>query len=213
MVELVLIVVACWVTTGVALSFQMAHRGYDRFGWFVMGVLLGPLAVALAIYACHEPESRRVITVASSPVRHHAGHVDVLVGYDGSAESDAALISTIELLGVRLGRLSIATVVPIEGATAVEAEARCRLKAMGERFGWLAPSLEVLHGRPADALAAFAIDGGFDILAIGRTGAGRAHRWGSAARELVESSPVPVLVGVKETSPAKRRNRVTSDHA
>jgi len=55
--------------------------------------------------------------------------------------------------------------------------------------------LEVLHGRPAEALRQRAAEGGYDLLAVGTRGQGVAHGWlGSTATELAKVSKVPVLL-------------------
>lgn len=40
---------AAWPAIGVTLSFVLGWRGHSGFSWFVLGTLLGPLAIALAI--------------------------------------------------------------------------------------------------------------------------------------------------------------------
>lgn len=47
----VVFVVVAWSSIGVALSVAMGRCGHSRFGWFVLGSVLGPLAVVLALDA------------------------------------------------------------------------------------------------------------------------------------------------------------------
>src|SRR5690348_5187902 len=92
----------------------MGRRGHDSFGWLVLGTVLGPLGVILAIAARSDEKldpARLRLGPRAIPA---SGTIDVLVGYDGSAESLAALQTVPALLGDRLGRLTVATVVPYD---------------------------------------------------------------------------------------------------
>ncbi len=42
-------VAAAWLVIGLVLSLVMGRRGHDGFSWLVMGSLLGPLAIVLAL--------------------------------------------------------------------------------------------------------------------------------------------------------------------
>lgn len=106
--------------------------------------------------------------------------VDLIVGYDGSAGSEAAAATAIKLLGERLGRVTLTMVIPFDDGLAAEREAKVKLLDVAERLR-------------RSALASYAIDEGYDLLAIGTIGAG-AHLFGSAARELAGTSKVPVLL-------------------
>ena len=191
-VNIVLVVAAGWVAIGAGLSILMGRRGHNGFGWFVLGSMLGPLGLILAVDALrHEPAQE-----PARPVTGHAGGpVDVLVGYDGSPESIAALATVGDLLGERTGRVVIATVVSLDGIAAEERDAEKGLSRMASRVPTLPVATEVLHGRPSVALAQRAAGGGFDLLVIGTRGKGLTKGlMGSAASELVRDSKVPVLV-------------------
>ncbi len=45
---LVLLFAAGWVAIGVVAAMVMRRRGHDPFGWVILFVILGPLAVPLA---------------------------------------------------------------------------------------------------------------------------------------------------------------------
>ena len=77
------------------------------------GPLVVPLAFARARQARHFPRAADVGT--------WRGPVDVLVGVDGSAESLAAAAVVGSLLGDRIGRFTLATVVDYD--TALDGEA------------------------------------------------------------------------------------------
>lgn len=188
------LVLAGWLAIGLVLSIVLGRRGHDRFSWFVLGTLLGPLAVAFAAVAWHQSEQLQQKTIVASPVTPGEATVDVLVGFDDSPESRAAIASVIGLFGVRLGRLTLATVIPFDGGRLDEQKARAGLEQEAQRLAWRAPGLEIIRGEPATALVTAAAQGGFDLLAVGTTGAGRSHLFGRAARRLAGHSKVPVLV-------------------
>ena len=195
---LLLVALAAWLAIGLGLSFVLGRRGHDPFSWFVLGALLGPVAVAFAFYAWRHEEPRESEVIAASPLaqgeERGEGAIDVLLGFDDSAESRAAVASVIRLFGARLGRLTLMTVIPFDGGAVVEEQARALLQREAERLAWLAPGLEVVRGDPATALAAAVVVGRFDLLAVGTTGEGRARLFGSAARQLAGRSKVPVLL-------------------
>jgi nucleotide-binding universal stress UspA family protein len=117
----------------------------------------------------------------------------VLFGSDGSPESAAALDAAVALLGDRLGRLTVATVVPFGDVTAPERRAKEGLRRLTDR----APgaNLEVLHGHPSAALRQFAAEGGYGLIVVGSRGKGLTNAFlGSAADELAHHSEIPVLV-------------------
>lgn len=45
----VLVAAAAWLGIGLVLSLVLGRRGHDPFSWFVLGMMLGPLAIALAV--------------------------------------------------------------------------------------------------------------------------------------------------------------------
>lgn len=191
---LLVVVAVTWLAIGLGLSVVLGRRGHDRFSWFVLGAIFGPFALVLAVDALRHDEPHEPLTVAASPVEHQPEAVDLLVGYDGSKESRAAIDSAVGLFGVQLGRLTLATVIPFDGGYANERRARSALEHEADRLGWLAPELQILRGQPATALAAAAVDGGYDVLAVGATGSGHARLFGGSARQLAQQSKVPVLL-------------------
>ncbi len=200
--QVVLVVAVVWVAIGITLSLVLGRRGHNGFGWLVLGTVLGPLAVALALSSLGNTERPGTKVLAASP-RPEGGLVDVLVGFDGSDESAAALHAAVDLLGSRIGRLTLATVVPYDVGREEERDAVARLDAEGERLAWLAPGREVLRGQPAAALTARAAEEGYELLAAGTRGAGKAHLFGSAATGLARTSKIPVLL-VGPGSPGQR---------
>ncbi|MEW6470883.1 MAG: universal stress protein [Actinomycetota bacterium] len=188
----VIVMAACWLSVGLTLSLVMGRRGHDAFSWLVLGTLFGPLgAISAAEAGRGEHPGPELVAqrTASGP-----GPVDVLAGVDGSPESRAALHAATTLLGPRLGRLTLATVVPYDGGADHERTARAALEHEAELLGG-GPRLELLHGRPAPELLQRAVEDGYDLLVIGSRGAGVSKTLlGSTAADLARSAKVPVLL-------------------
>ena len=189
-------VAVTWLAIGVILAVVMGRRGHSGFGWLVLGTVLGPLGVILALDAGRHGERLQPLSLADrAPVSQGPGSVDVLVGTDGSPESAAAMDAAVELLGDRLGRLTLATVVPYGDLRAEERQATDRLRLLLYRSPGRAPGVEILHGHPSAALRQCAIEGGYELIAVGTRGKGLTKAiLGSAASELARDSQIPVLL-------------------
>jgi nucleotide-binding universal stress UspA family protein len=207
-----------WAGVGVLLALVMGRRGHDPFPWWLLGTLLGPLALPLAVAAQRRRQERAWLVRSGRP---GPGPVDVLVGLDGSGEAAAALAAVLELLGPRLGRLTLATVVDLD-ASVEHDRAQARARAELERHGRLVqlrlstgphgpdnarrvPALVLAAGHPAQALARLAAEGGYDLLVVGSRGPGPSQvLLGSTATALAAHAKVPVLVAGGASSPAQR---------
>jgi nucleotide-binding universal stress UspA family protein len=196
--ETLLLVALGWVLFGSVLAFAMARRGHAAFGWWVVGVVLGPLAIpsALATIRREEPGAPRVVESGRSA----EGPVDVVVGIDGSPGSEAAASAVAELFGPRLGRLTLATVLDFEAATSTrtwqsEDQARAALADLSARVADIEPGSVLLSGSPADALGRLCAEEGYDLVAVGARGRGASKLLlGSVATRLAKGSGVPVLI-------------------
>jgi len=189
-----------WVVTGLLLSIVMGRRGHDSFGWLVTGTLLGPLGVLLAVDARRRSEALEPANLRRGPPAIPSpGPIDVLVGFDGSPESRAAIETVPALLGDRLGRLTVATVVPYGEIREQEHLATKALRSLEGRILGFECDLELLHGQPAAALTTYATEGGYALIAVGTRGAGITKAiLGSAATQLAEDSRLPVLLVTTE---------------
>jgi nucleotide-binding universal stress UspA family protein len=192
-VTLVVVGIGLWLAIGVVLGLVMNRRGYSGFGWGVIGAVLGPIGVLIAL-AFDAPPRRERVAASGTPGR---GAVDVIVGIDGSHEATASARAAHALLGERIRRTTFACVTPSD-ATAEQdrsADAMLREARQAVTSSGLDPELIVLHGRPSDALREHAINHGFHVLAIGyrRRGASRAIL-GSVASNLVRRSELPLIV-------------------
>jgi nucleotide-binding universal stress UspA family protein len=196
--ELFLATVVIWVGIGLALALIMGRRGHTRFGWLFVGAVLGPIALVLALTSWRQeaPPATRLAGATAAGT----GPVDALVGYDGSPEALAAVDAVIGLLASRLGRLTVATVVPLGAGQREEESAAAALQALCSSRAASAAASEVLHGRPSEALSRRAVEGGYQLLAIGTRGTGFAKAaFGSTATELARASKLPVLMVGAET--------------
>ena len=198
--EILVVVASIWLAIGLVLAIVMGRRGHNGFEWLVLGTVLGPLGVVLAVDAGRHHERLAPDVLASGGLVAGStgsgpGPVDVLVGFDGSPESAAAMDAVVGLLGERIGRLTVATVVPFGDVKAEERQARAGLGRLAGRIPGREPTLEVLHGHPSAALRQCAIESGYDLVVVGTRGAGITKTiQGSAASELARDCKVPVLL-------------------
>lgn len=191
------IVVPAWIVIGLVTAAFMGSRGHALYPWLVLGAVFGPLVIPLMI------ESRRRARGASPWVLESGvpgrGTIDVLVGIDGSPHSVAALRAVCMLLGRRLGRLTVATVLDYDTVDSAqgqveEQKAEAELAEVCHAFGRRAERV-ILRGKPAEALAKHAIEGEYELIAVGSKGRGLSkHLAGSVATTLASDAPVPVLL-------------------
>ncbi|HEX5095188.1 MAG TPA: universal stress protein [Acidimicrobiia bacterium] len=195
-----------WFVVGLATAAVMARRGHDLWTWVMLGLLMGPLVLALVIPAVHReshlaPETRSLHHGGGGP-----GAVSVLIGTDGSPDAEIAAATVSRLFGPQLGRVTVATVVDFDAADLAGAKATVTTRA-SELLEDTAALLEpvdadrvVLTGRPSDALLAYAIEHDVDLIVVGQRGAGLTPAVvGSTADQLVRQRRVPVLLtGVPE---------------
>jgi nucleotide-binding universal stress UspA family protein len=196
--EVLLIWLAVALSIGITLAVLMGRRGHNAFEWFLVGILLGPIALPLAWGRIgSEPGTPHREIVDAAPGRG-TGPVDVLVGIDGSAESETALRTAVEILGPRIGRLTLAGVTDFDyGSSQAKADterALESLRVMAASSTVSDPGIIMLSGRPADALTEYALRDGYQLLVVGRRGRGASKAiLGSTAAQLA-SAPIPVLV-------------------
>ncbi|MFE7765344.1 universal stress protein [Streptomyces sp. NPDC057438] len=193
---LILIGVGVWIAIGLLTAWWMARRGHRHWWWLVMGAIFGPvLAVVAGERVQQHPERlSRVEAGARGP-----GALRVLVGVDGSKESQAALELAVELLGPYVESLVAAEVVGYDAAEddwdpSVTA-AKSRLGTAAEGSGGRVTECDVLSGPPAQALVSHAKEQDIDLIVVGAHGRGLSRRLlGNVAQELVRQNAVPVLV-------------------
>ncbi|WP_040922181.1 universal stress protein [Saccharomonospora xinjiangensis] len=214
---LILIFAVVWAATGLATGLWMMRRGHDA-RWLVISVAMGPLFVPIAL----ERVERRPRLAASGPGGIPAADPErlreprVLIGVDGSPESEEALATALHLFGSKFETLVLAEVVSYDAtghegraADAAFDDAMGRLTATAARLGDAVPaSFEVLAGAPGASLRRFAKEQDMDLLIVGRRGRGLARLLGSVSADVVAHSSVPVLVvGPVSTSMPKTETR------
>lgn len=186
-----------WVAMGAVAVAVMRHRGHDAFAWALLFLVLGPLALPVAISSDrHRP--------TEPPRPLPPGGLDVLVVHDGSADATAALDSVLSLLNDRMTSLTLAAVVDLEAPTTVrgketqrQAQERLDGIARGVEASIKAPvATVILFGDPAHALQHFAVEQGYELIVAGCRAARRSHLGSDrVARGLATGRSVPVLIG------------------
>jgi nucleotide-binding universal stress UspA family protein len=200
---------ATFACIGLVLALVMGRLGHSAFAWGVLGLVLGPIALLLALVVTRDEPSPARLVASGAP---GGGPVDVLVGIDGSPESAAATTAALDLLGGRVGRLTLVAVAEIDDSPAGRQErARLReelrrqaeavrVRQQGQRRTVKAarpviPELVLRSGQPAATLDRMAAEDGYGLLVIGARGAGLSRFvLGSVATRLAARASVPVLV-------------------
>jgi nucleotide-binding universal stress UspA family protein len=196
--EILLFVLAVWITVGITLAVLMGRRGHSSFEWFLIGAILGPMALPLALGRISSepaaPNREKVDVIPGTGT----GPVDVLVGIDGSPESESALRTAVELLGPRIGRLTLVGVTGFDyGNPQVKADterALETLQGMAASASVANLGITILSGKPSEVLPDYALRDGYQLLVVGRRGRGASKAiLGSTAAQLA-SAPIPVLI-------------------
>jgi nucleotide-binding universal stress UspA family protein len=224
------LLMATFACIGLVLAIVMGRLGRSSFAWGLLGLLLGPIALLLALVEVRNERPWWTRLVASGDPG--GGPVDVLVGIDGSPESATATTAALELLGGRVGRLTLVAVTELDESYAGR-EARLRRQGELERQAeavraWLeerdgaagarplvVPELRLMAGRPAATLDTIAAEDGYDLLVVGARGAGLSKvLLGSVASRLAARASVPVLVvGDRARTGRAERTPRAVDHA
>lgn len=201
-------VLAAWMAEALALGYVMGRRGYDALAWTGIALFFGPLAVGIAVWFAHQSPSRAPKLLHAGRTR--SGAVDVLVGIDGSPESRAAVERVAHLLRGVAGRVTLATVIPVDATPEAERDAETLLAAISAAHRGLDPSTVVLRGEPITALQDYVLGLGYDLLVVGTRGQSRSKALlGSVATGLARRAGIPVLLvdDAGQSSAASRRLR------
>ena len=215
-----------FVCIGLVLAIVMGRLGHSPFAWGLLGLLLGPIALLLALVEVRNERPWWTRLVASGDPG--SGPVDVLVGIDGSPESAAATTAALELLGDRVGRLTLVAVTEVDDSVAGREE-RGRLRQELERQAeavraWqkerdvpaqekqrVTPELQLMSGPPARTMDTIAAEDGYGLLVVGARGAGMSSvLLGSVATKLAARASVPVLVIGDQVRKGRAERRLRS---
>ncbi|MFI7575860.1 universal stress protein [Micromonospora sp. NPDC049497] len=197
----VLLFVTVWLTVGlVTAAWFVLRAGHAHLLWYVVGGLLGPLFIPIAVERGRA--TTRPVDVREGRPRRTGDGVRVLVGVDGSPDSDRALRAVARTLAGTTGELVLVSVTsPDRIGREAEDERRATRRMLDERVRGLPgdlpePTTEVVVGHPADALLAMAEAHDVDLLVAGRHGHGLRDRLlGSVAEDLTRRSSRAVLLG------------------
>lgn len=191
-------VIAAWLLLGIAVSIVLGRRGHDSASWLVLGILLGPLSILLAVDVVRHDEGLAVETVTTGSAPARAGGMRVLIGYDDSPDAHAVIKAVLDLMGSQLQCLTLTRVLPYDGGRDEEADARATLVAEARQHTDAPIELEIIHGRPASALLEAAVAGRFDLLAVGALGHAHSHLLGTTTSPLSHQRKIPALICASE---------------
>ncbi|GAA4735416.1 hypothetical protein GCM10023328_14420 [Modestobacter marinus] len=192
----VAVVIALWVLTGLAaVVVLLARQGHRAGAWYLMGAVLGPLFVPIAA-----ERARRDVAVLERADGGRPGgdpgRLTVVVGVDGSTESDQAVRAAGQLFaGATFVLVSVLD--PDEGEFPDDPRRAAAHDLLTDRASWLPEGavVEIGCGQPARVLQEVAIAESADVLVLGRRGRGFSRRlMGSVAARLMHEAAVPVVV-------------------
>ncbi len=197
---LVVTLIVAWIVVGLLSGLWMARHGHDPL-WILIALVLGPLFIPIAIERVQRRPSVAAFGQKGAPPRRDGdAGLRVLVGLDGSAESERGLTTALRLFGPHCALLVLAEVTHFEAA---EYDSGHDVDAAARHLSGVANSIdipgavhtEVLAGAPGPALRGFAEKQDMDLLIVGRRGRGLSTRLlGSVSADIIEHSSVPVLV-------------------
>ena len=173
---------ALWLAFGAAAATLMHRRGHDTFAWALLFLILGPLAIPVAVSSDRHPPAQ-----PEAPSRD--GDLDVLVADAGAgAGGIEAIRAALAVLDpTRITSVTLAGIVDVEAATTVrgrdaqrEVSARLEAHAADLAACTTAPvDSVVLYGNPTSVLQSFAADHGYELI---------------VTKPKSSNGPVPVLV-------------------
>ena len=191
-----------WVGAGmVAVVLVLYRRGHREGTWLLLGAVLGPLILPIAVERARKSSQRLERRVGPAADEATPGRAPcVLIGVDGSPESEEAVRVAVRLVAVA-GRVVLATVVSADAvdggrddqlASARDLLSRHREDVSGGR---VAVETQIVAGQPAAALMEVADAEAVDLIVVGRRGRGLSRRvLGSAAATLTTDARCPVLL-------------------
>ena len=190
-------IIAAWLAFGAVSVAVMRRRGHDTFAWAIPFLVLGPIALPVAISS---DRHRPVEPLRPLP----PGGLDVLAHCDGSDDAAAALDTALTVLGDRATSLTLAAVVDFEAATTVrgretQRQAKDRLEVAASQLDDRTTSpvaMVVLFGEPKHALQHYASTNGYELIVTGSHTFERTW-FGTPAVSRIAGTDrsVPVLIG------------------
>lgn len=188
------VALAVWVLAGLAGYVYLVRHAHPHPLWLLGALMLGPFS--LLVFGERVEQSAHVIV--DRPAVGPSG-MNVVVGLDGSPDSLHALDVARHLVESRSRCLVLCEVVDYDteddpSGTGVRAATR-RLEQVAASLPDDPVSVEVVAGRPAQALAEVADQQDAGLVVVGTRGRGLTrHLLGSVAEGMLATSTRPVLV-------------------
>ena len=179
------------------MALVMRRSGHDFGFWLTLGMLLGPFAAFFARER-HRLDMRKGIGRTGES---REGQFDALAGIDGSEESINAVQVALSLLCETLNSLTLVTALDYEASGSFtgivsQSDAYSRLAEVASKLEFEPIETKVLYGSPAETIAMFAREGGFELIILGARGQGMSKAlFGSVTAKLTGGTGVPVFVG------------------
>jgi nucleotide-binding universal stress UspA family protein len=188
------VALAVWLLGGLAGYFYLYRHAHPHPVWLLAGLVLGPFSLLVFM----DRAERTSHVLVEQPAADSSG-MKVVVGLDGSPESRHALSVAEQLVADRACCLVLCAVVDYDAeddpSGAGVAAAKERLVQAAVSMPEHRVSVEVVAGRPAQALAEVAEQQDADLIVVGTRGRGLSRRLlGSVAEGLLAISQRPVLV-------------------
>lgn len=182
-----------WVIAGLVTAFALSRQGHDLRTTGALGFVFGPLFIPFARELRKDEEQAKAVLV--EPGRTRDGPVNVLVNLRCPPAGAASVLPVLDLLGDRLGRLTLVRVLDFESMRDVEgrASAELELSCASLFLREYEPSLLLLPGHSVHAPQEHAAAEGFDAVIVvdgSQRAAPRKRPWSSHA---IRPEP-PVLV-------------------
>ena len=155
-----------WMSTGLLTAFVLSRQGHDGRSTGALGFVFGPLFVPLAMEARKRRDEVEPFIVA--PGRRGEGPVDVLVVLDCPTAQAPAALPILDMLGPRLGGVTLARVLDFESIQdeRERGEAGLELSCASLFLCQHEPGLVLLAGKPCDAPRAYAAEAGYDLVVL-----------------------------------------------
>ena len=158
--------VGAWVTAGLITAVALSRQGHDLRSTGALGLVFGPLFIPLARELRKNEEQAKPVLVA--PGRTREGPVNVLVNLQCPPAGAASVLPILDMLGHRLGRVTLVRVLDFESMNDDEerASAELELSCASLFIGEYEPSLLLLPGHPLHAPQDHAAAQGFDAVIV-----------------------------------------------
>jgi nucleotide-binding universal stress UspA family protein len=185
---------AVWLLGGLAGYYYLYRHGHPSGVWLLGGLILGPFSLLVFI----DRVERTSHVLVERPAVDASG-TKLVVGMDGSPDSEHALAVATTVMGDRRCCLVLCEVVDydteIDPSGAGVSAATDRLEEVAKTLTDHNVTVEVVAGRPVQALAEVAERHDADMVVVGTRGRGVSRRLlGSVAEGLLAQSRRPVMV-------------------